>query len=520
MHKPLLAFNLGMHGIINDIKGNRSKALFYYQRSLELKIQLKDSAGIASTYTNIGALFYSQGMYGKSLAYFNRSLDIEQRTSNYEGMVGSYIDIAVIYKNLNRKDSAIYFLNKAEGINQINRNPHQDAYINANLGSLYFESKSLDTARYYFDKAIRVNREIDNRRALAISLDNRAKIAMYQNELGKAKLLLVEAGEIARRGRFIDAQLKIFEGFYEYELIYGNIQNALDYKDSMSAIRDSIYNEKLNNQINELETKYEVAKSRAQLLEQESILIRNKSKFQMLYFGIIFLTLVIAILLFLYLYIRRSNRIIKSKNEIIEKAFRERELLIREIHHRVKNNIQSIKSLLGLHQRRTNDENIRQVIQDIVNRLHSMTFVHENLYQQKEMLDISIDEYLREIIISVVKSFGHPQTEEYIKIEINPQQLAIDKLLTLGLITNEIVSNACKYGLKDEVLELSVEGEFQIQGNFYRLRFKDKGPGVLNGDLRNFGMELIELMTNKLGGEIVYENTTQGLLITLSFPVS
>lgn len=516
LHKSFLSFNLGLFGIINDIKGNRSLALYYYQQSLEIKTELKDSIGIASTLTNIGALFYSQNIYTKAFGYFKKSLEIELLLKNYDGIEGSYVNLAIIFKNLNQKDSALHYLNKAALINEITNNQYLNANINANLGALYFENKDFEKAKTYFDKSIAINREIDNKRALVISLDNRAKIYLYQNEVEKAKKCIDEANQLSKAGKFTDTQLKVFETYFEWALLSNDIEQSILYKDSISIYRDSIYNEEINKQINELETKYEVEKNKTLILEQESILLKNQTNFKLLYIGLTFLIVIIIIISILYFYIRKSNTLIKEKNRVIEKAFEERELLIREIHHRVKNNIQSIKSLLSLHKRRTQEESLKQIIENIINRLHSMTFVHEKLYQHDEVFELNIDNYLNDFILSIVESFGLSDSEDLIQIDLSSKNLPIDKMLTVGLLINEIVSNACKYAVVDGVLKLHIKGV--VNENDYVLTFQDFGKGITDSDTESFGMELIKLMTTKLQGNIEFINNDNGLLIHLKFP--
>jgi two-component system, sensor histidine kinase PdtaS len=519
-YKSYWSFNLGIFGIINDIKGNRPEALYYYQKSLEIKMQIKDSIGISSTLTNIGALFYSQKMYFKAFDYFKKSLEIEQLLKNNEGIEGSYVNLAIIFKNLNQKDSAIIYLNKAAEINNETKNLYQNAYINANLGTLYFETKDYEMAKIYFDKAIVTNRLIDNKRALAISLENRAKIYLYQNMKIEAKSLLDEAIQIAKTGKFIDTQLKVYETLFEWALLNDNIELSQVYKDSVDIFKDSIYNEEINNQINEIDTKYKVEKNKIQILEQETLLVKNKAKFQILYISLILSFIIITILILFFILYRRSNKIVKAKNEIILKAFEERELLIREIHHRVKNNIQSIKSLLNLHKRRTNDDALKLIIENIINRLHSMTFVHETLYQHSEIFDLNIDEYLTDFIVSIIESYGLSYSEENIKINLPPAQMPIDQLLTVGLLVNEIVSNASKYALNDGVLQLNIEGVYEKENKIYILTVQDFGKGLKESNSSNFGMELIELMTAKLDGKIKFTNNNKGLHIYLSFPIA
>jgi len=186
------AYLLGMLGLINDVKGNRKEAIQYYHQSLALKQSLKDSSGIASTYTNIGALFFSQRFYNKALENFRMAAHYEHALKDYSGLTGSFVNIAVIQRNLGQIDSALWYLNSAEQAFVLSGDKQFPASIPANRGSVYLQLGQYEKAAREFDFAIALNKEFGNNRDLCIALENRARVFMYLGQDQDAVRMLEE----------------------------------------------------------------------------------------------------------------------------------------------------------------------------------------------------------------------------------------------------------------------------------------------------------------------------------------
>ncbi len=198
--------------------------------------------------------------------------------------------------------------------------------------------------------------------------------------------------------------------------------------------------------------------------------------------------------------------VVKDITEIKQAdEMRRKDLLLKEIHHRVKNNLQIISSLLSLQSRKFNDIETIEAFRESQNRAKSMAIAHEKLYQSKNLENIDIGAYVDTLTMHLLNSYGFKPC--YIKININIKNitLKIDTAIPLGLIINELVSNALKHAFKDKAGEVQID-IYQDPGDTYKLVVRDNGIGFPEGfDFRNtnsLGMQLVVSLVEQIEGKI------------------
>jgi PAS domain S-box-containing protein len=205
----------------------------------------------------------------------------------------------------------------------------------------------------------------------------------------------------------------------------------------------------------------------------------------------------------------------------IRASLQEKEILLKEIHHRVKNNLQIISSLLSLQSNSIEDPITLAQFQDSQNRIRSMALIHERLYRSKDLARIEFGAYLRDLVASLMQTYRTNTQHILLKIYAEEILLDIDKAIPCGLIVNELVSNALKhafptgYGGNIEVL-LCATGSTS-----YQLIVVDDGVGLPNQfDYRestSLGLQLVQSLTRQLGGTIEVPHTSAGTRFVLSF---
>ncbi len=211
----------------------------------------------------------------------------------------------------------------------------------------------------------------------------------------------------------------------------------------------------------------------------------------------------------------------KEAEEQIRSALHEKEVLLQEIHHRVKNNLQVMSSLLGLQTDFIQDPRALEVIQATQLRIRSMALIHEELYQSKDLAHINMVEYLQKLSYSLVNAFSsHPGI--HLQVEIEDIFFGVDTATPCGLIVNELVSNALKYafphGQKGTVrVALHADPE---QAGKHTLIVADDGVGLPAGlDFQNtdtLGLQLVNILSQQLKGT-VHLQTRPGTIFTLCF---
>ncbi len=201
----------------------------------------------------------------------------------------------------------------------------------------------------------------------------------------------------------------------------------------------------------------------------------------------------------------------KSANQL-KNSLKEKELLLREIHHRVKNSLQLISSLLTLQAGEIEDKTIIERYKESENRIHTISLVHEILYASKDISDINIKDYLEILVDDLVNSYETHNID--IQIDTDKIKLGIETAIPLGLIINELISNSFKYafqGIENCEIKVSIEK----QKDSYRLIVSDNGRGLSdNIDIKNpttLGLQLIQALVTQLEGSMevkVYKGTT------------
>jgi PAS domain S-box-containing protein len=217
--------------------------------------------------------------------------------------------------------------------------------------------------------------------------------------------------------------------------------------------------------------------------------------------------------------IKNQNEI-SQKNIELEESLAEKEVLLKEVHHRVKNNLAIISSLLSLQSTDINDNNIQNLFQSSQNRVKSMALVHELLYKSESLKDINLNQYLKELLNSLRDSTTYRENQIELIIDIADIELELDLLIPLGMLINEIVSNSFKYAFNNCLTpELTVSLK-ETGSNRLLMTIHDNGPGFKINEVHDksgsIGLMLIEGLTQQIHGNLML-NTENGTEYKLSF---
>ena len=217
----------------------------------------------------------------------------------------------------------------------------------------------------------------------------------------------------------------------------------------------------------------------------------------------------------------------KKVMDQIEGSLREKEVLLREIHHRVKNNLQIISSLLNLQSGSTDDKRTNEILEESKNRVKSMALIHEKLYQNKNISSLDIHEFIEDLIKNLFNSYGIESSTVNTKLSIDNINLNADQAVYLGLLINELVSNSLKHAFKSTPRDDSKEyqkrifiGVYKNSDNGYSVKIGDNGCGFPeNIDFKNtesLGLQLVMSLVKQLDGEISLNNN-QGTEFLIKF---
>lgn len=217
--------------------------------------------------------------------------------------------------------------------------------------------------------------------------------------------------------------------------------------------------------------------------------------------------------------LKEAERSLERTVESLRSALAEKAVLFQEVHHRVKNNLQIVASLLAMKARMKKDKVSIEDLKDCQQRVLSMAMIHEQLYSQKEVHQIDFAAYIREVVPALVAAYDR-QNAITLRLELEPVVLSIDQSIPCGLILNELVTNAIKHaypqGAGEIVVRLSVDEKYAT------IKVEDRGGGISEEQRKQssqtLGMQLIDSLTRQLKGSVEF-SSPPGLTIKIEFPV-
>ena len=202
----------------------------------------------------------------------------------------------------------------------------------------------------------------------------------------------------------------------------------------------------------------------------------------------------------------------KQTEEQALASLKEKEALLKEIHHRVKNNLQIISSLLSLQAGHIKNQEAQEMFTDSQNRVRSMAMIHESLYRSNDLAKIDFSEYIRNLTSGLLHTYGFSARAVTLEVDVGDVRLNVDTAVPCGLIINELVSNSMKYAFPD-----GREGEIRVSLHpgadyIFTLTITDNGVGFPEGlDFRNtesLGLQLVNSLTAQLDGTVELDTTT------------
>lgn len=214
-------------------------------------------------------------------------------------------------------------------------------------------------------------------------------------------------------------------------------------------------------------------------------------------------------------------RALKAERDLLARSLAEKDVLLKEVHHRVKNNLQVIASLLRLHAGSFEDEAMAGALRESQNRVESMALIHEQLYSTENLREVDLAEHAGVLAFNLFRCYGEPQRIA-LKIEIEPLLLGVDRAIPASLILNELVSNALKHAFpQGRGGSITIRGALR-QGRV-QIEVHDNGVGVpAHVAMRNpksLGLEIVNILTRQLKGSFDLDRSS-GTNFRICFPLS
>ena len=490
-------------GYIAENEGDFTTATTHLFEALAIFEKAEDDQGSFKAMLGLGKLFFKMDRYNEGIDIVKKAR-LEYKTIKEDDIAYYNLVLGNNYRGAGNFEQALKHYDACRILAEKNAYNIDLIYTHTFMADIYQEQQKFDIAREYYQKAIGYARVYKDRNLETFPLIGSGRLYNRQGQFEYA----IEQFEKAMRTKFDRVHNYYFHEIYkELSIAYSGIgehKKALEHLDQYATLRDSFFNDRSDRLRSEMQTKYET--------EKKEEAIQQKKRQLRLSLALLVLSAIGGILLW------RANQAKRRMNRILEDRNEEKEFLIREIHHRVKNNLQVLASMLILQSDYVRDPRMVKIMSDGLNRVQTMGLVHQKLYKGDDLAAVNMQEYIQDLASYLLDAFG---VGSRIKIETdaNIPMLYVDTALTLGLIINELVTNSLKHAFPDARIG-RIEVKLWIENECLYLRVADDGQGPSpskSDDLAmSFGTDLIKILNKKLRGHM-FQTTEQGFVTTIRF---
>lgn len=541
LYKKIDHLDMQSKKILLDLIDNNYAKLGLYDRQFEIRNEKKnlgitDKVIFYDIYSNLGLHRKAMDDYIKDKLKTIREDDYFGQ-AEYQSNVGNYLllDMSI--------PTALTYYKKAKGfidvyLNDISREKTDQeiskgnllkAIIEGNIGKCHALLKEYDIAIPFLENSINLINEYNKGKFSSDKVENTLELAdcyLQKEDYEKAKEYLLDGQDplkienILRRNRLLAAY---------YDRI-GDYKNSVDYLKRNVRIRDSLNRNESSMKKQQLAAVagQEIEYSKKMMEQQKKDLEQSRSDLQakeerinIVFISLIFTLLGFAGLVFAYLKSIKNQRLIADQKRIIEASLVEKDSLLKEIHHRVKNNLQMVSSLLSLQTKNTRSKAAIEALEEGKSRVKAMALIHQKLYQNDDLSVIEMQGYIESLINSVQSVYKKGGHNINITIDAEGVELDIDRAIPFGLILNELVSNSFKYAFPDDDENGKIYIHLRKNGGQGYFEYTDNGVGLPEDtdDRANssMGIRLMNRLVNQLQSTLNIDKTSEGVRFWFNF---
>jgi two-component sensor histidine kinase len=503
-------------GCEEKILSKHSEALKHLQISYKLYDELGLYKKLIKTVNKMAQVFDDKQEYLTSIEYHQKTIDLSKKYDFEEYAGYGYSNIGdILSAHFNQYQKAIENYQKANVI--FKKLGLKDVLcLNImNEGGVYKRQKKYEKAFAKISEAMIYFKENNTFDGLGVASCNGLLGGIYleKKEYKLAKNAIQESLNFYnKQDGYLDKKIDNLETLRKIYEAQNNIPAAYESLKKLRILNDTLNNQANQKSINTLKTQFETVQKEAQIKDLDEQNQTQKAKFA----WAIGTLLLVSALLLLSIYLYRKLNHNKQKVERQSKAL---STLMKELHHRVKNNLAIISSLLNMQSNRLEDKNAAKAVKEGQLRVQAMSMIHQRLYRTDNVSSVNIHTYLTDLSESLMQAYGYSHENFDLQISVENPELDVDLAIPIGLIVNELITNSFKYayeGIARPLLKIT----FKNEGNII-LHVQDNGIGTdeetMNKKVDSFGKNLIRGLSNQMRGVYKFEKRN-GTFFELNIP--
>jgi two-component sensor histidine kinase len=506
------AYAYGYIGSCERFLGNHIEGIEAFTESAKLfrNLGMVHQEGFALT--SIGTSFIGDKDLRNSIKYFRQGYNLFKAYNDTFYVASTLLNIGEAYRIFGENDSALHYFNSALYHFGILKNHNQQdilqskALIQGNLGMVHLERGRLDEAKVELSEALLYFRQIDDPYRTSVYQSEMGKLFILEGYMDKGEDLILQSLSMAEnenlKEQIRDFSLQLSQ-FYEAQDQSGR---ALYFYKHYKAYDDSLKNVENVRKMEQLQSRFELAKKEVEITDLNNINRLQQILAFFLLVGVLFFLVFIFLLIQTNRKVKASNALIREQKRLVEQRENEKALLLRELNHRVKNNLQMVASMLSLNARQLKGYPAADVLIESKFRVEALTLIHQKLYRDDVDTKIDLREYIDELAQNLVMNFD---AEFNLSLNLISLVMTVDKAIPLGLVMNELITNSLKYG-RSKCSQPQLGIEIREHADLVFIEIRDNGEGLpLDFDLVNsksFGLKLVHSLVKQLGGAIEWKS--------------
>ena len=504
-------------------RGEYGKALSYALTAVQQAENKADSLTIGDAHYILGSVFKKTGKLQEAEEHFNKALNCYTHIPGMQISLAEAIQ-AVGQMMIVRKEykKALQFFQASHS--KYHLGTYQSDHLEAaNIGDCYLKLKDYKRAEYYFLKEYRLAQSV---KALNEATYHRLAFFYVESKAYRKALPYLQEALKRRRESSVQSRGHLYYMSFLADSALGNYQSAMKYLQANKRSDDTLYQASKEKVIQDLQVKYEADKKSGEIrlltksrqLDQTNL--KNAERLRNISIAVI-IAFVLAGGLFYKQYRRKLqlSKVIQKKNGQLEVLLQDKEWLLKEVHHRVKNNLHTVISLLQIQAEFLRDDALL-AIETSQHRIYAMSLIHQKLYLTDESETINLQIYLEDLIGYLKDSLRSDRRISY-DLDLVPLNVDIAIAIPLGLIVNEAITNSIKHAFIRRKENNAISVKLYEAGNEVQLMIADNGIGINLSDdplkWGSLGLKMIRGLCQDLEATIEITNVN-GTQINLRFP--